>query len=77
MPVDHVVDALVAVGEQAVVAGPDAALPACAGLVGAEVGAGVRVEVHDLQRRPGRPRQRARVIDEAPQGARRRPRRSP
>ena len=69
MPVDHVVHALVAVGQQAVVARPDAAFPRRRGLVGAQVGAAVRVEVHDLQRRPGGLRQRARVIDEAPQRA--------
>ena len=72
MPVDHLVHALVAVGEQAVVAGPDAAFPAGAGFVGAEVSAAVRVEVHDLQCRPGRLGQRAGVIDQAAERARRR-----
>src|ERR1017187_7165065 len=70
MPVDHLVHTLVTVREQAVIAGPDAAFPAGAGFVGAEVSAAVRVEVHDLQRRPGCFWQRARVVDQAAEGAR-------
>ena len=67
VPVDHVVDPLVAVGEQAVVAGAHAAFLAGAGLVAAGVRAGFRVEVHDLQCGAGRLGQCLGVIDQAPE----------
>src|ERR1035438_5365832 len=70
MPVDYLVHPLVAVRQQAVVAGPDAAFPAGAGFVGAEVSAAVRVEMHDLQRRPGCFRQRRRVVAQATEAPR-------
>ena len=69
VPVDHAVVALVAVAQQAVVAGRLAAFLAGAGLAAAAVLAGVRVEVADLQRGAGRPGQRVGVVDQAAEHA--------
>ena len=55
VPVDQLVDQLVAVAEQAVVAGLAAGVPWVSAAV---VGAGVRIEVGDPERLPGRPGER-------------------
>ena len=64
------VDALVAVGEQAVVAGPDAALPARPGSSALRSSPVSGSKCMISQRRPGRLRQRARVVDQAAEHAR-------
>src|SRR5712692_8436986 len=65
MPVDHLVEALVSVGQQAVVARAHAPFPPSGWFVDTQVGTSLRVEMHDLQGCPGRPWQRSRVIDQA------------
>jgi len=67
VPVDHLVRALVGVGQQAVVTRPDAGFLVAARVGGAAVFTGRGVEVHDLQGGAGGLREGGWVVDKAAQ----------